>query len=70
MSPGEGTLVDHLQEEGEEDNHHTFQDHLQEAEEEEEAEEGHSRYLGKHLPNLLKNSWETHQLFLQEIEPR
>ena len=77
-SPEGETPGDHLQEGEEEDNHHVPRDHPQEeageevgeeAEEEEEEEE-HSHFPGKHLLILLKNFWETHLQFSQEIEPR
>ena len=37
---------------------------------EEEEEEEPSHFPGKHLPMLLKNSWETHLLSLQETKQR
>ena len=56
-SQKEEVLEDHRQEEAEEDNHLACQDrHQAEAEGVEEEEGEHSHYLGKHLPNLLKNS--------------
>ena len=81
MSPEGEALRGRPQEEEEgEDNHRTCPDHHsaeaaaaeeeEAAEAEEEAEEEPSHFPGKHLPMLLKNSWETHLLSLQETEQR
>ena len=73
------TLGDHRQEEEGEDTCRAVQDHLWEEVAGEEAAEGevveeeaeeHFHYQDMHLPNLRKNSWETHLPSLQEIEPR
>ena len=69
MSPKEEVQEDRRQE-GEEGGSHPVCQGCHQEEAEEEEEEERSLYPGKHLHNLLKNSWETHQQFLQETGPR